>query len=294
MQSTVVFHTNKTVMDKLEQHCGELPGDQFSWLVATLRLNCVNSGWVPVARARTVGHQEIRQLVLENVGVRSSVRTPSRPWRILADLGGPWRTLADLGGPRRTSADLGGHCGALSFRHHQEKCLPTWSCNPPRMVWKSIREWFRDLSLSVSVSLCRCLCLCLTIPSIWVPLSVSAVPVMVMFALPSHACNSTAHHHRHKVSRFSHEFSPMLSLSKQRPCDHVRNLLLSLLCLVCCSHPIERRPCSHMLVPPKWEHTPLVHQLPTKGMPVPPKRESTQPPVQTHMLDAALSQSLGL
>ena len=37
MQSTVVFHTNKTKMDKLEQHCGELPGDQFSWLVATLR-----------------------------------------------------------------------------------------------------------------------------------------------------------------------------------------------------------------------------------------------------------------
>ena len=110
------------------------------------------------------------------------MRTPSRPWRTrrtladlggpwrtLADLGGPWRTLADLGGPWRTSADLGGHCGALSFRHHQEKCLPTWSCNPPRMVWKSIREWFRDLSLSVSVSLCRCLCLCLTIPSIWMP-----------------------------------------------------------------------------------------------------------------------------
>ena len=146
MQSTVVFHTNKTVMDKLEQHCGELPGDQCSWLVATLRLNCVNSGWVPVARARTVGHQEIRKLVLEYVGVRSSVRTqqtladlggPWRtladfggrggPWRTLADLGGPWRTLADLGGPWRALADLGGHCGALSFRHHQEKCLPTWS-----------------------------------------------------------------------------------------------------------------------------------------------------------------------
>ena len=62
MQSTGVFHTNKTIMNKLEQHCGELSGDQSSWLVATLRLNCANSGWVPVARARTVGHQEIRQL----------------------------------------------------------------------------------------------------------------------------------------------------------------------------------------------------------------------------------------
>ena len=43
-------------------------------------------------------------------------------------------------------------CRAESFRHHQEKCLP-WSVNPPRMVWKSIPGWFRDLSLSVSVSL---------------------------------------------------------------------------------------------------------------------------------------------
>ena len=105
------------------KHCGELPGDQCSWLVATLRLNCVNSGWVPVARARTVGHQEIRKLVLEYVGVRSSVRTQ----QTLADLGGLLADAADLGGPWRTSADLGGHCGALSFRHHQEKCLATWS-----------------------------------------------------------------------------------------------------------------------------------------------------------------------
>ena len=37
--------------------------------------------------------------------------------------------------------------------------------------------------------------------------------------------------------------------------------------------PHQRRPCSHMLVPPKWEHTPLVHQLPTKGVQVPPWRE---------------------
>ena len=29
MQSTVVYHANKTIMDKLEQHCGELPDDQF-------------------------------------------------------------------------------------------------------------------------------------------------------------------------------------------------------------------------------------------------------------------------
>ena len=145
MQSTVIFHTNKTIMDKLEQHCGELPGDQSSWLVATLRLSCVNSGRVPVARARTVGHQEIRKLVLENVGVRSSVRT-------LADLGGPRRTLAGLGlgGPWRTSADTAAPCHSDIIR----KCLPTWSYNPPRMVWKSIREWLRDLSLSVTVSLC--------------------------------------------------------------------------------------------------------------------------------------------
>ena len=159
---------------------------------------------------RTVGYQEIRQLVRENVGVRSSVRLDpvvpagpagpadpadsadstdpadlGGPWRTLADLGGPRRTLAapaDLGGPGRRSADLGGPrrtrptrrqrltdrvdpadpadpadpedgrlsrvcgpsipanwveqadgrepsrpIGAKSFRHHQEKCLPTWS-----------------------------------------------------------------------------------------------------------------------------------------------------------------------
>ena len=40
------------------------------------------------------------------------------------------------------------------------------------------------------------------------------------------------------------------------------------------SHPLQRRPCSHMLVPPTWEHTPLVHQLPTKGVQVPPWRET--------------------
>ena len=39
MQSTVVYHANKTIMDKLEQHCGELPDDQFAWvLFAALRL----------------------------------------------------------------------------------------------------------------------------------------------------------------------------------------------------------------------------------------------------------------
>ena len=37
MQSTAVYH--KTIMDKLEQHCGELPDDQFAWvLFAALRL----------------------------------------------------------------------------------------------------------------------------------------------------------------------------------------------------------------------------------------------------------------
>ena len=40
MQSTVGYHANKTVMDKLEQHCGELPDDQFAWvLFAALRLS---------------------------------------------------------------------------------------------------------------------------------------------------------------------------------------------------------------------------------------------------------------
>ena len=35
----MVYHANKTIMDKLEQHCGELPDDQFAWvLFATLRL----------------------------------------------------------------------------------------------------------------------------------------------------------------------------------------------------------------------------------------------------------------
>ena len=39
-----------------------------------------------------------------------------------------------------------------------------------------------------------------------------------------------------------------------------------------------------MKVPPKWKHTPLVHQLPTKEVQVPPWREPTMPSAQTHKL----------
>ena len=39
MQSTMVYNANKTTMDKIEQHCGELPDDEFaSVLFAALRL----------------------------------------------------------------------------------------------------------------------------------------------------------------------------------------------------------------------------------------------------------------
>ena len=59
-----------------------------------------------------------------------------------------------------------------------------------------------------------------TIPSTWMPLSVSAVPVVMTFALPSHARRSTEQHRRHQVSRFSLPcVLPMVSLSKQPPCD---------------------------------------------------------------------------
>ena len=36
MQSTVVHHANKIFMDKLEQHSGELPDDQFEWVLLRL------------------------------------------------------------------------------------------------------------------------------------------------------------------------------------------------------------------------------------------------------------------
>ena len=72
--------------------------------------------------------------------------------------------------------------------------------------------------------------------------SVSAVPVVVTFAPLSHARSSTVHHRRHQVSRFK---LSLLSLPRQ----------------VCHSHPLQRRPCSDMLVSPKWECTPLVQQL---------------------------------
>ena len=53
----------------------------------------------------------------------------------------------------------------------------------------------------------------------------------------------------------------MGSLLKQRRCDPV------------CIHPPQFRPCSHMSVPPKWEHILYVHQLPTKGVQAPPLRD---------------------
>ena len=67
--------------------------------------------------------------------------------------------------------------------------------------------------------------------------------------------------------------SPHVSLSKQRPCDPVRNLFLPLPSQVRHSHPLQRRPCSHR----KYQ---LVLHLPRKGVPVPLKREPTLPPVQ--------------
>ena len=86
----------------------------------------------------------------------------------------------------------------------------------------------------------------------------------------------------------------MVSLSKQRPCDPVRNLLLPLPRQVRHLQPLLRRPCSHRLVPPKWEHIQLVLHLPAEGVPVPPERVPTLPFVQTDVLDVALSRNLGL
>ena len=67
------------------------------------------------------------------------------------------------------------------------------------------------------------------IPSTWIPLSVSAVPVVVTFAFLSRVRSSTAHHRRHQDSSINLPWVLLMeSLSKQRPCDPVRNLLLLL------------------------------------------------------------------
>ena len=60
-----------------------------------------------------------------------------------------------------------------------------------------------------------------------------------------------------------------------------------------CIHPPTLRPCSHMCVPPKWEHILCVHQLPTNGVQVPPKQEPTMPPVQTLAREVVLFLNLG-
>ena len=79
-------------------------------------------------------------------------------------------------------------------------------------------------------------------PSTRVPLTVSAVPVAVTFAFLSHVRSPTAHRRRRQDWLLL-----VVSLSKQRLCDPVRNLLL----------------------------LQLIPQLPTKGVPVAPSREPT-------------------
>ena len=59
-------------------------------------------------------------------------------------------------------------------------------------------------------------------------------------------------------------------------------------------HLPPRQPYNRRSVPPKWELTPLAHQLLTKGVQVPPWREPTLPSVQIHALDVVYSRSLVL
>ena len=93
------------------------------------------------------------------------------------------------------------------------------------------------------------------------------------FALLSHARSSTEHHRCHQDSRFILPSAlPMVSLSKQRPCDLVRNLSLPLPRQVRHSHPVQRLLCSHRLVPPEWGHIQLILHLPTKGVLVSPQK----------------------
>ena len=86
-----------------------------------------------------------------------------------------------------------------------------------------------------------------------------AAPVTVMKAPRLHAHASNLRHSRLQVSRIMPTCAPhMGSLLKQRRCDPV------------CVHPPQFRLCSHMCVPPMWEHILYVYQLPTKGVQVPP------------------------
>ena len=56
-----------------------------------------------------------------------------------------------------------------------------------------------------------------TISCTWMPLSVSAVPVVVTFAPLSHARSSTVHHRRHQVSRFKLPWYPCQSSARATP-----------------------------------------------------------------------------